>query len=101
MEGIEGHLLAAIIRRAVLRQPFSCAEGLELTNSLIEGTTTQLDIMSWKKANLKNGPDDDSFASLGTQYWQNFCRRNRNLISAKKAVIFDSKRDDWCRLDNF
>jgi hypothetical protein len=28
---------------------------------------------------------------------------NRNLISAKKknAVRFDSKRDDWCRLDNF
>jgi hypothetical protein len=101
MVGIEGHLLAAILRRAALRQPVSCAEGLELANSLIEGTTTQLDLMAWKKANSKNGPDDDSFRSLGTRYWQNFCRRNRNLISAKKAVRFDSKQDDWCRLDNF
>jgi hypothetical protein len=101
MAGIEGHLLAAILRRAALRQPVSCAEGLELANSLIEGTTTQLDLMAWKKANLKNGPDDDSFGSLGVRYWKNFCRRNADLISAKKAVRFDSKRDDWCRLDNF
>jgi hypothetical protein len=43
----------------------------------------------------------EEFGSLGTRYWQNFCRHNRNLISAKKAVIFDSKRDDWCRLGNF
>jgi Fe-S-cluster formation regulator IscX/YfhJ len=57
--------------------------------------------VAWKKANLKNSPDDDSFGSLGMRYWQNFCRHNRNLISAKKAVRFDSKRDDWCRLDNF
>jgi hypothetical protein len=101
MADIEGHLLAAILCRAALRQPVSCAEGLELANSLIGGTITQLDLMTWKKANLKNGPDNDSFGSLGTGYWQNFCRRNRNLISAKKAVRVDSKRADWCRLHNF
>jgi hypothetical protein len=70
-----------------------------LKNSLIEGTTTQLDLMAWKKANLKNGPDDDSYGSLGTRYWQNFCRRNADLIRAKKAIRFDSKQD-WCHLDN-
>jgi hypothetical protein len=101
MTGIERHLLAAILRRATLHQPLSCAEGLELANYLIEGTTTHLDIIDWKKANLKNGPDDDSFGSLGSRYWQNFCRRNADLISAKKVVKFDSKRDDWSRLDNF
>jgi hypothetical protein len=30
MAGIEGHFLAAILDRAALRQPVSCAEGLEL-----------------------------------------------------------------------
>jgi hypothetical protein len=45
MAGIEGHLLAVIIRRAALRQPVYCAEGLELANSVIEGTTTQIDLM--------------------------------------------------------
>jgi hypothetical protein len=57
--------------------------------------------MNWKKKYLKNSEIDDSFGSLGTRYWQNFCRRNAAVISAKKAVRFDSKRDDWCRLDNF
>jgi hypothetical protein len=53
-----------------------------------------------EKGNLKNSERDDSFGSLGTRCSQNFCRRNAAIISAKKAVRFDSKRDDWCRLDN-
>jgi hypothetical protein len=101
MTGIEGYLLAAILRIAALRQHVSCAEGLDLADSLLEGTATQLELMTRKKANLKNGNDDDSLISLCTRYWQNFCRRSRNLISARKAVRFDSKRDDWCRLDSF
>jgi hypothetical protein len=72
MAGIKGHLLAAILCRAALRQPISCAEGLELENSLIEGTPTQLDLMAWKKAHLKNGTYGNSFGILGTRYWQNF-----------------------------
>jgi hypothetical protein len=99
--GIEGHLLAAILRRSALRQPVSCAEGLELANSTIEGTETQVGLVNWKKKHLKNSEIDDSFGSLGTRYWQNFCRRNATVISAKEAVIFDSKRDDWCCLDSF
>jgi hypothetical protein len=68
MAGIEGHLIAAIIGRAAIRQPVSCAEGLQLANSMIEGKTTQIHLMAWKKANLKNGLDNDSFGSLGTRY---------------------------------
>jgi hypothetical protein len=45
MIGIEFHLLAAILRRAALRQPVSCGEGLELANSMIEGTEAQLALM--------------------------------------------------------
>jgi hypothetical protein len=69
MTGIEGHSLATTLRRAALHQPVSCAEGLELANSLIEGTPTQLNTMDWKKENLKNAPYDDLFGSLGTHYW--------------------------------
>jgi hypothetical protein len=36
--GIEAHLLADILRRAALRQPVYCGEGLELDNLMIEGT---------------------------------------------------------------
>jgi hypothetical protein len=53
---------------------------------MIEGTEIQLDIMAWKKTNLKNGPTEDSFGSLGTRYWKNFFRRNVDIISANKEV---------------
>jgi hypothetical protein len=96
--GTKGHLLAAILRRTALRQPVYCAEGLELAKSMIKGTKTQIDLMVWKKINLKNFPTDDSFSSLGTRCWKILFRRNADIISAKKVNRFDSKRDDWCRL---
>jgi hypothetical protein len=57
--------------------------------------------MEWEKKHLKMGERDTMFGSLDARNWQNFCRRNEYVITAKKAVRFDSKRDDWCRWDNF
>jgi hypothetical protein len=101
MISIEAHLLAVILRRPALRQPVSCGEGIELANSMIEGMESQVAFMELKKNHLKNGPQDDTFGTLGQRYWQNFCRRNADVITSKNAVRFDSKRDDWCRLENF
>jgi hypothetical protein len=89
--------LAAVLRRAALHHTVYCGEGLELANSMIEGTESQVALMEWKKSHLKNGPQDDTFGKLGHCNWQNFCRRNAAVITLKKAVRFDSKRDDWCR----
>jgi hypothetical protein len=101
MIDMEAHLLAAILRRAALRQPVTCGEGRVLANSTSEGTEAQIRLMDLKKNNLKNGPHDDTFGTLGQRYWQNFCRRNAGVIASKKAVRFNSKRYDWCRLENF
>jgi hypothetical protein len=79
----------------------SCGEGLELTNSMIEITQVQLALVESKKNHLKNGPNADTFGTLGQRYWQNFCRRNAGIITSKKAARLNSKRDDWCRLENF
>jgi hypothetical protein len=53
MIGIEEHLLAAILRQAALRQPVYCGEGLELTNSMIEGANAHVALMEWGKNHLK------------------------------------------------
>jgi hypothetical protein len=45
--------------------------------------------------------DETNFAILGKKYWENFCRRYPTEIERKKAVKFDSKRDNWCTKDNF
>jgi hypothetical protein len=76
MIGIEAHLLAAILRLAALCQPVYCGEGLELANSMIEGTESQVALMECKNNHLKNGPHDDTFGTLCRSYWQNFCRRS-------------------------
>jgi hypothetical protein len=67
---------------------------------MIEGTESQAALMEWNKNHLKNGPQYDTFRTLCQRYWQFFCRRNADVITSKKAVRFDSKRDDWCRLEN-
>jgi hypothetical protein len=33
---------------------------------------------------------------LGHGYWRGFLKRNKHLISSKKAVKFDTKRAEWC-----
>jgi hypothetical protein len=42
----------AILRRAALRQPVTCGEGLVLANSMIEGTEAKVRLMDWKRNNL-------------------------------------------------
>jgi hypothetical protein len=101
MIGIEAQLLASILRQTSLRQPLSCGEGLELANSIIEGTQAKLALMDWKKNHLKNGPNYDTSGTFGQHYWQNFCQRNTDIITWKQVARFNIKRDDWCRLENF
>jgi hypothetical protein len=68
---------------------------------LIEGTVAQVELMEWEKIRLKKGTRDESFGTLGWRCWQNFCRQNKDEISSRNAVRFDSKRGNWCRLENF
>jgi hypothetical protein len=66
MNEIEAHLLAAILRRATLHQPVSCAEGLTLANSLIEGTPAhQHYLMLWKRPTSKMEQPTTPLVRLG------------------------------------
>jgi hypothetical protein len=64
MVGIEAHLFGIILRRAAPRHSVLRAEGLELANSLIEGTAHQLCLIEWKKKHLKMGEIDVTFGFL-------------------------------------
>jgi hypothetical protein len=101
MHEVEAHLLKVILLRGAMRQPFSCGEGLELANSIIEHTVTQLQIIQWKQLYLVKSFREESAATLGQKYWQNFCKRHSREIESNKAVRYDSKQDDWCTLPIF
>jgi hypothetical protein len=56
--------------------------------------------MEWRHNSLKNGPNGDSFGTLGQCYWGGMQTKHQRR-HLKKAVRFNSKIDDWCRLENF
>ena len=52
MRAVEVHLLDIILQLAVMHQPITPMEAIELANSLIKGTVTEQEVLSWKKEKL-------------------------------------------------
>jgi hypothetical protein len=97
---VEPYLVELIIKLAEMRQPITTAQGLQLANSLINGTSIKGKIIEWKKRNCHAFKVGKGKLELGEGYWRSFMRRNRHLIRAKKAVKFDNKRAQWCNYLN-
>ena len=49
MRAVEVHLLDVILQLTVMHQPIMPTEAIELANSLIKGTVTEQEVLSWKK----------------------------------------------------
>jgi hypothetical protein len=96
MYEVEAHLLKVILLHGAMRQPVSCGEGLHFASSIIEDTVTQLKMTQWKQLHLGKSFREESAAELGQKHWQHLCKRHLREIESKKAVRYDSKRDDWC-----
>jgi hypothetical protein len=97
---VEPYLVELIIKLAEMRQPITSAQGLQLANSLINGTSIKGKIIEWKKRNCHAFKVGKGKLELGEGYWRSFMRRNGHLIRAKKAVKFDNKRAQWCNYLN-
>jgi hypothetical protein len=54
-----------------------------------------------EKAHLGKNYREETANKMGQKYWLNFCERHAREIESKKAVRYDSKRDDLCTLENF
>jgi hypothetical protein len=83
---IEPYVVSLIIQLANMHVPITSSQGLQLCNSILKVT-----IMEYKKNNRRSMP-----INLGPGYWRGFMKHNKDLISAKKAVKFDTKRAEWC-----
>jgi hypothetical protein len=104
MAEVEPYLVQLIIQFSNMRIPISCAQGLELANSLISGTEVEKKLIEWKSNNCyaykHASVSGDENKKLGLGYWRSFLRRNEHLIRTKKAVKFDNKHAEWCTYDN-
>lgn len=89
-----------------MRSPINVTTGLQLANSIVAGTSFELEIKAWKqKHNVQYRMKSDDPGSgpllLGWGYWNGFMKRNGHQIKSKRAVKFESKRVDWCTYHNF
>jgi hypothetical protein len=50
---VEKLLVSMILRRAVMRQPYTVRECLKLANSLIDKSVTQVQLVQWKQKNVR------------------------------------------------
>jgi hypothetical protein len=50
---VENIIVSMIIRRAAMRQPYTVRECLELANSLIDKSVTQVQLVQWKQKNVR------------------------------------------------
>ena len=112
---LEAYFLDMILQLATMRQPVTTCIALEPVNSMIANTKMEGCVKEWKKSILpkmtkhEDEEDDTDMESqqpaeslhciLGSHYWRNFIKRHPQ-ITMKKAVCFDSKRDDWCMCEN-
>ena len=94
---VEAHFLEVILELATMRQPVTASGALNIINSMIASSNLQEEVILWKKTHGIRGENE---GKLGNHYWVNFKKRHPE-INSKKAVRFDSKRDDWCTYENF
>jgi hypothetical protein len=101
MHRVEKLVVSMILRRAAMRQPYTVQECLELANSLIDKSVTQVQLVQWKKKMLGRNFKEDNAGRVGLKWWRNFVKRNKCHLSIGKAVRFDMKRNEWCKSENF
>ena len=75
---------------ARMRQILSPSQGVDLINSLIEGTQVQKDLVAWKE---KNSFGSESAVKIGVGYCIGFKKRNEHLIVSKKGGKYKLDRD--------
>jgi hypothetical protein len=110
MINVEAHLVDIILHYSMMRQPITPTVGIALANSMIKGTEIESEMKQWWKMSspnsvaAKHDPDYEVVMNgdpvLGKTWWCNFLRRNPSITS-KKAVRFDSLREDWCSIKKF
>jgi len=87
MVKVEALLLDMLLLMADMQVPVTCREGPELANLLVRGKAMEGEIKEGGKCHLphqqSDDEDNDDSMLLGQKYWNNFCSRYSNQLSAK------------------
>ena len=94
MLAIEPYMVELIHQLARMRNPISVSDGLRLANSLISGTKIGDSVNSWRQTH-SSAYRSNKNPKLGMGYWTGFIKRNKELVTARLGVKFESKRADY------
>jgi hypothetical protein len=89
-----------------LNSPMICVEKLvveciKLANSLISESVTQMELVKWKREVLGKKIRGEGAHTVGYTWRRNFVKRRKVHLSIGKAVRFDMRRNEWCKMENF
>jgi hypothetical protein len=76
-------------------------ECIKLANSLISESVTQMELVKWKREVLGKKIRGEGAHTVGYTWRRNFVKRRKVHLSIGKAVRFDMRRNEWCKMENF
>jgi len=91
MEGIEDYIVKVVSELTKMQVPITCRQGLELTNSLISGTTMADKLKAWKTKYCVMFTKNGGNGALGPGYWHGLMKRHGHKVKARKGIKFDNK----------
>jgi hypothetical protein len=93
---VERIIVDTIIAMAKIRHPLSVFEIVEFSNSLIERSEYQEQVIAWKKNMYSHLPDGGE-QKLGYGWWRGFSKRFNHLLVIKRGEKFASDRSEWSK----
>lgn len=97
---VEPKIVTVIIQLARIRDCIRPSLGIQLVNSMIDGTPVQKALMEHKKA-LGTVGYDDTLGKVGAGYWRGFKWRNKDKIVSKKGQKYEMDQNSWSTYANF
>ena len=78
LQPIKSKIVAVIVQMAQIRQCLAPSQGVQLLNSMIDGTNVQKELIQFKNK-YSHGIE----GKIGRGYWRSFKKRNAHLICSK------------------
>ena len=89
-------MVEIILQMARIRQCLIPSKGLQLVNSLINGTKLQQELIAWKK----RGNSNNEAGIVGRGHWRKFMKRNRDKIDSKRGQKYELDMQNWTTYSN-
>ena len=97
LKDVENVVVELCIALNKIGQPLSARQGLELTNSIIDGTDIQDFLINWKDTNGLTYENLQKKKRVGKGYWRKVRKRNKHKLDCKKGKRWHTEKARWSK----